>query len=81
MYSCNTLSVSHQYLVAVLDKSDFDVNILDKKTGEAPLHALIKKERKDRVKLVLSMLINSNADIQLETSRGATPLHLAVEVR
>ena len=67
--------------MAVLDRSDFDVNILDKKTGEAPLHALIKNKRKDRVKLVLSMLIYSNADIQLETSGGATPLHLAVEVR
>ena len=58
-----------------------DVNTLDKKTGEVPLHALIKKERKDRVKLVLSLLVYSNADIQLETSGGATPLHLAVEVR
>ena len=71
----------HQYLVAVLDRSDFDVNTLDKKTGEAPLHALIKKERKDRVKLVFALLLHSDADIQLETSRGATPLHLAVEVR
>jgi hypothetical protein len=70
-----------EYLVAVLDRSDFDVNTLDKKTGEAPLHALIKKERKDRVKLVLLMLVHSDADVNLETSRGATPLHLAVEAK
>ena len=65
----------------MLDRSDFDVNTLDKETGEAPLHALIKKERKDRFKLVVSMLVYSDADIHLQTSRGATPLHLAVEVR
>ena len=41
----------------------------------------MKKERKDRVALVLALLVNSNADIHLKTSRGATPLHLAVEVR
>jgi calcium-independent phospholipase A2 len=70
---------SVEYLVAVLDRGEFDVNTLDEKTGEAPLHALIKKERKDRVKLVLAMLVHSDADIHLETSRGATPLHLAVE--
>lgn len=56
------------------------MNKLDK-AGEAPLHVLVKKERKDRVSLVLALLINSNADIHLKTSRGATPLHLAVEVR
>ena len=57
------------------------MNKLDKKNGEAPLHALVKKERKDRVALVLALLVNSNADIHLKTSRGATPLQLAVEVR
>ena len=65
----------------MLDRSDVDVNKLDGSTGEAPLHTLIKRERKDRVKLVLLMLVHSNADVHLETSRGATPLHLAVEVR
>ena len=57
-----------------------DVNTLDKKTGEAPLHALVQKERKDRVQVVLTLLVQSDADINLETSRGASPLHLAVEV-
>ena len=70
-----------QYLAAILERSsDLNVNTLDKRTGEAPLHSLVKKERKDRVSLVLTMLAYSNADINLETSRGATPLHLAVEV-
>ena len=67
--------------MAVLERtSGLDVNTLDKKTGEAPLHALVKKERKDRVKLVLALLVHSDANINLKTSRGATPLHLAVEV-
>ena len=61
--------------------ADLDVNTLDKRTGEAPLHAIVKKNRKDRVNLVMILLINSNADIHLATSRAATPLHLAVEVK
>ena len=68
--------------MAVLERSSgLEVNMLDKKTGEAPLHALVKKQKKDRVRLVLAMLVHSDANINLETSRGATPLHLAVEVR
>ena len=68
--------------MAVLEKTKgLNVNTLDKKTGEAPLHALVKKERKRRVNLVLGLLVYSDVDIHLETSRGATPLHLAVEVR
>ena len=85
MYVCIYVRLSvtalFQYLAAILERSDLDVNTLDRKTGEAPLHALVKKDRKDRINLVLVLLINSNADIHLKTSRGLTPLHLAVEVR
>ena len=67
--------------MAVLERTqDLEVNCLDKKTGEAPLHSLVKRERKDRVNLVLALLVHSDADIHLKTSRGTTPLHLAVEV-
>ena len=67
--------------MAVLERTaGLEVNSLDKKTGEAPLHSLVKRERKDRVSLVLALLVYSDADINLETSRGASPLHLAVEV-
>ena len=70
-----------QCLVAVLERiKGLEVNSLDKKTGEAPLHSMVKRERKDRVGLVLALLVHSDADIHLKTSRGATPLHLAVEV-
>ena len=68
--------------MAVLERAKgLEVNSLDKKTGEAPLHSLVKRERKDRVGVVLALLVHSDADIHLKTSRGATPLHLAVEVR
>ena len=67
--------------MAVLERTaGLEVNSLDKKSGEAPLHSLVKRERKDRVSLVLALLVYSDADINLETSRGASPLHLAVEV-
>ena len=67
--------------MAVLERAKgLVVNSLDK-TGEAPLHSLVKRERRDRVGVVLALLVHSDADIHLKTPRGATPLHLAVEVR
>jgi calcium-independent phospholipase A2 len=67
-------------LMAVLERTKgLEVNSLDKKTGEAPLHSLVKRERRDRVGVVLALLVHSDADIHLKTWRGATPLHLAVE--
>ena len=56
-----------------------DVNILDPQ-GEAPIHRLVKKKRKERVELLIALLTNSNADVNFGTARSMTALHFAVEV-
>jgi len=40
----------------------------------------VKKKRRDRVELVITLLSNSNADVNFETTRSMTALHFAVEV-
>lgn len=41
----------------------------------------MKKKRRDRVELLITLLSNSNADVNFETTRSMTALHFAVEVR
>lgn len=57
-----------------------DVNFRDEKTGDAPIHSIIKKKKKDRVDLLLALLVNSKADINLQNGRDMTALHMAIEV-
>ena len=57
-----------------------DVNTLDE-TGNAPIHAIVSlKKRRDKVDLLLALLIYSKVDINLPNKRQMTALHLAIEV-
>lgn len=57
-----------------------NVNLVDEKTGNAPIHAIIKKKKKDRLDLLLTLLINSDVEIDLQNRRDMTALHMAIEV-
>ena len=58
-----------------------DVNTLDEITGNAPIHAIVSlKKRRDKVELLLALLIYSKVDINLPNHRQMTALHLAIEV-
>ena len=58
-----------------------DVNTLDEVTGNAPIHAIVSlKKRRDKVELLLALLIYSKVDINLPNRRQMTALHLAIEV-
>ena len=58
-----------------------DVNTLDEVTGNASIHAIVSlKKRRDKVELLLALLIYSKVDINLPNRRQMTALHLAIEV-
>ena len=65
-----------------LQSPKVDVNRLDEVTGDAPIHSIIRhtKKKKDRVELLLALLMNSKAQIDLQNRRNMTALHLAIEV-
>eukprot|EP00731_Ephydatia_muelleri_P031665 Em0023g172a len=47
--------------------------------NEAPIHTIVKMKRKDKLSLLVTLLTNSNADVNVETgSSGLSPLHQAV---
>ena len=49
--------------------------------NEAPIHTIVKMKRKDKLSLLVTLLTNSNADVNIETrSSGFSPLHQAVLV-
>lgn len=75
-----TLSWILQSLLEFLQTRRVDVNIRDNQ-GEGPIHKIVKKKRRDRVELLITLLSNSNADVNFETTRSMTALHFAVEVR
>lgn len=61
-------------------RTGVDVNTLDEK-GNAPIHAIVTgKKRKDKVELLLALLIYSKVDINLPNIKQMTALHLAIEV-
>lgn len=68
-------------MLETLQSHQVDVNLLDEVTGDAPIHSIIMRKKKDRVELLLTLLINSNADINLQNRRHMTALHSAIEVR
>lgn len=53
---------------------------MDEKTGNAPIHSIVQRKKKDRVDLFLTLLINSDVEIDLQNSRDMTALHMAIEV-
>ncbi len=69
-----------QAFAASLLEAKVDVNTLDEVTGEALIHSIMRRRRKERPELLLSLLTNSNAYVDLKTRKGMTALHLAVEV-
>ena len=74
---CTGLSI--QAFVDLL-QSGIDVSKLND-DGEAPIHTILKKRRRDRYELLLALLVYSKAKVNQKTKLGDTPLHLAVEVR
>ena len=69
-----------QTLRALLKRDDIDVNAVDPVLNLAPIHSIVRRGRPDRLELLLTLLNNSNVDVNLKTPAGSTPLHLAVEV-
>ena len=74
---CTALST--QAFIDLL-QSGIDVNKWND-DGEAPIHTILKKQRRDRYEFLLMLLVYSKAKVNLKTKSGYTPLHLAVEVR
>ena len=60
--------------------SGADMNALNEE-GEAVIHNIIKKKRKDKLEMLLTLLINSEVDVNLQNWKGNTALHIAIEVR
>ena len=57
------------------------MNILDDLTGDALLHIIMKKNRKqERLNFLLTLLIHAKVDVNLRNRRGTAALHMAVEV-
>ena len=65
----------------MLMRDGVDVNAIDPLLKLAPIHSIVKRERPDRLELLLTLLTNSDVNVDLKTPDGDTPLHLAVEVR
>ena len=62
-------------------EAKIDVNILDDLTGDALLHIIMKKKRKqERLNFLLTLLTHSKVDVNLRNRKGTAALHLAVEV-
>lgn len=53
-----------------------DVNFARKRDGWRPLHSAVEHRQKETIRL----LVASGGDLNLADGRGATPLHLAVDV-
>ena len=63
-----------------LNSPEVNVNLVDDVTGDAPIHSIIKRKKKDRIDLLLALLVNSEVDINLQNKRNMTALHTAIEV-
>ena len=58
--------------------SGVDMNALNE--GNAVIHRIIKKKHKDKLEMLLTLLINSEVDVNLQNWKGNTALHMAIEV-
>ncbi len=56
------------------------MNTVDADTGDALIHAVVRRQVKERPELLLSLLTNSRAYVDLKNGKGMTALHIAVEV-
>lgn len=57
-----------------------DVDAVDPSGDMAALHYLVKGKYQHKLDLILTLLVFTEANIDLTTSQGKTPFHLAVEV-
>ncbi len=57
-----------------------DVNAIDNNLGLAPIHSIVRRKRKNRLQLLLALLVHSNVDVNLAACDGNTPLHMIVRV-
>ena len=69
-----------QDLLELLE-SKKDVNTKDHLTGNALIHVIMKKKRKqERLEFLLALLIHGKVDVNLQNAKGEAALHMAVEV-
>lgn len=62
-------------------RTGIDVNTIDAITGNAPIHAIVTgKRRKDRLELLMALLIYGKVKVDLPNGKKMTALHLAIEV-
>ena len=72
--------VSMQALIEVLQLKPALANCYNAHM-EAPIHAILRKKKKWRLNLLVTLLSHSLADVNLPTqSTGHTPLHIAMMV-
>lgn len=61
---------------------DLDVNAVDIETGMAPIHSIVAKKRRDKLGLLLALLVYGKVDINLPNNwKKMTALQLAIEVK
>ncbi len=46
----------------------------------APLHSIVRSNRRDKLDLVITLLTHSDADVSLKGDDEMSPLHFAVQV-
>lgn len=70
-----------QDLLELLIGAKIDVNVLDDVTGDALLHIIMKKKRKqERLNFLFTLLTHAKVDVNLRNRKGMAALHMAVEV-
>ncbi len=68
-----------QVLMDLLHRPGVRVNHRDENLN-APLHSLVRSNRKDKLDLIITLLTHSDADVNLKGDDEMTPLHFAVQV-
>ena len=71
-----------QTLLKHMSSSDADLNAPNEE-GDSPIHAIIRRKRKKRADLLLTLLVNGCSRVDLDRCSmvsGETALHLAVMV-
>ena len=63
----------------MLDSGTCDVDKWNTE-GLAPIHAIVLRKHRDKADILLALLTNSEADVNLQSMQGNTALHLAVTV-
>ena len=56
-----------------------DISALNEE-GDSVIHSILWGRRKDKLELLLTLLINSEIDVNCQNSKGDTALHIAIQV-